>query len=802
MISPARTNEAIFAIVTPNYLPQAENLMRSVRAHSKDTALLILVVGSAKPIVASDKNFCTIIDYAKWAKDDPQLLNLAFQYTPFQLCCAIKPYAAKKIMRDYEFKKLIYLDADILCFSPFDFVFKSLEQAPFILTPHLVDPSKTLNDGRFPQENTIIASGTFNMGFFATAANEEAIQILDWWQARTFYRCEQNIPAGIFVDQKWADLIPGLFPKTALLRHPGCNVAYWNLHERQPTLSKKNWTCKGQPLVFYHFSGWSPSSPTTLSAHQNRYNFYNQPDLAKIYAQYAMGFSSKEQFHSRDGYLYSQFSNGAKILPILRALYRQAEPLGIANFGDPFQAHTEGSFFSWILDPGEEHVTPLALGLRSIRPDVIKQMPYPSNIHKHLEIQDWAASHGIKEIYNDSVWAKLLTVATARGKGQIKVASELRKSRIPKGNAPAVGFGVNLIGFKGSEKGMGASYRRSAECLRTANIPIVEGVLNDIHSLNPYKTSSKPWTASYSTNLIHVNPEDLEVFVQNSPTPIVGGRLNIGYWAWELQDFPKKYFHWFQYFDEIWVPSRFVQSAIAPHSPVPVVTVPHAISEAWSQIPQNVNKSDFKFLTIFDFDSAFERKNPLATVKSFKKAFSKRDNVKLVLKTIRGEKYPSQKKLLLNEIAGDKRIEWIDAIQPQEQLQQLMASASCFISLHRSEGFGLTIQEAMAYELPVIATDYSGSCDFVSGSTGLPVKYNLTKVGKGAPPYNPNSMWADPSTDDAAEKMRFVFNNPTQAKELAAQAKQHILRNFSITAVSKIYLERLRILRAKRPTYG
>jgi glycosyltransferase involved in cell wall biosynthesis len=165
-----------------------------------------------------------------------------------------------------------------------------------------------------------------------------------------------------------------------------------------------------------------------------------------------------------------------------------------------------------------------------------------------------------------------------------------------------------------------------------------------------------------------------------------------------------------------------------------------------------------------------ERKNPLGLIRAFKLAFASMPKAKLVLKVSRAINYPEEIKLLRDAIDGANI--YLDiSDMTREQVTALMNSCDCYVSLHRAEGLGLTIAEAMLLGKPVIATAYSGNLDFMDADTSLLVKYNLVELDQDYLPYQKGWHWADPDVNDAAEKMRWVYENPASAKLLGEAAK-------------------------------
>jgi glycosyltransferase involved in cell wall biosynthesis len=177
--------------------------------------------------------------------------------------------------------------------------------------------------------------------------------------------------------------------------------------------------------------------------------------------------------------------------------------------------------------------------------------------------------------------------------------------------------------------------------------------------------------------------------------------------------------------------------------------------------------------------SVMKRKNPLGLVEAFKKAFDPGEGPMLVLKSINGDSRPEASAELKAVIEGRDDIIWIDKYLDSEMSAALMNLCDCYVSLHRSEGLGLTIAEAMLLGKPVIATGYSGNLDFMTPDTSYMVPWTRVKVGKGAEAYSSRATWAEPNLDVAAEMMRTVYENPEQAQAVANAGKRDLEQRFT-----------------------
>ena len=192
----------------------------------------------------------------------PDGQRFLFQYEAFELCCALKPYAMSYVMQRFGVDYLLYLDSDILVTHPF---WKDLElpweRHSFLLTPHLI---RLPIDVSFEFQRSLVQHGAYNGGFVAVKQDSGAQQVLQCWASVLETGCTFDPMNNIYVDQRWLDLLTAASPAFGILRDPGLNVAYWNLHERALGRDAAGtWTANDQPLKFFHFSGFDRDRLTT-----------------------------------------------------------------------------------------------------------------------------------------------------------------------------------------------------------------------------------------------------------------------------------------------------------------------------------------------------------------------------------------------------------------------------------------------------------------------------------------------------------------------------------------------------------
>ena len=364
--------------------------------------------------------------------------------------------------------------------------------------------------------------------------------------------------------------------------------------------------------------------------------------------------------------------------------------------------------------------------------------------------------------------------------------------------------GCNLIGFVFGEFGIGEHLRYTARSCFARGIPFSLFNYNrTLHrqtdsSLAEYTDSDNP----HSTNIFCMNNESVMNLHSTNPK-IFKNRYNIGYGFWELSDYPNEWLYAMNFLDEIWVPSRYIQEAISQKSSVPVVHMPMAVdfklSGKWSRKDFGIPEEAFVFLFSLDFSSGLHRKNPEALVKAFKEAFPEKDqNVVLVIKSKLVSTVEQQVRacrVLEEWVKADSRIRLINETYTKIQMLDLIHCCDVYASLHRAEGFGLGMAEAMKMGKAVIATNYSGNTDFTKPDNACLVDYKLKKVGsEGRHYFQENPDWADADVAQAAYYMRQLVEDNDYRGRIGEKARSFMDENHSFRQVGERYRKRLELI--------
>jgi len=362
-------------------------------------------------------------------------------------------------------------------------------------------------------------------------------------------------------------------------------------------------------------------------------------------------------------------------------------------------------------------------------------------------------------------------------------------------------WGVNVAGFLRSEMGIGEAARSVVVALDAVGTPLlpVHGSYVPGNRQGVEFLCARPEAAPFPINLICINPEELPIFLQDAGPGFTAGRYTIGFWWWEVAAFPERWIPTFDLVDEVWVGTEHVARNLQPVSPVPVTKMRIPVMPP---TPSHLTREQlglpggFLFLFMFDFNSIFERKNPLAVVEAFIRAFSPDDGAVLVIKSINHGADPDNYARLLSAAELHPGVHVVSRYMSREAKDALVASCDCYVSLHRAEGFALTPAEAMYLGKPVVATRYSGNLEFMSDENSFLVDYSVAPIRVSNPLYPPDGTWADPSPEHAATLMRQVFDDPRAARRRAAIGAQQLQAAFSATATGQAMESRLRAIHA------
>jgi glycosyltransferase involved in cell wall biosynthesis len=363
--------------------------------------------------------------------------------------------------------------------------------------------------------------------------------------------------------------------------------------------------------------------------------------------------------------------------------------------------------------------------------------------------------------------------------------------------------GINFFGPYEARDSIGRVAALNIECLKASGMPV------DIHLLSrPTPSESVNYATiddhllsslKYKINLFHFNARRVPLYFSRLSEGSLNGFYNIGFWVHETQKIPDQWARQLEFFDEIWTPSSLCQFSVSRSANIPVLRVPYPIEKGALTLRVQARRVGqvfdcFNFLTIFDVYSDAERKNPLLTVRAFLEAYEGVSSVRLIVKVRNLEYDPLLSSKLKDIVNRHSNVEVIDGYLGESEIAALYERADVYVSLHRAEGFGLTISDAISKGIPVIATGYSGNVDFCDATNTRLVGYRLDTVGHNRPRYRHDDVWAEPDLHDAVLAFTEMYANYPGWIEKALLARERVEREFSVECVGALMHERINLI--------
>ncbi len=333
--------KAVFTICAKNYLSHARTLGDSIKKIHPDIDFSILLSDEVDGFIDLQKEKHRIVEFKTIEREIYK--DLAFKYDVLEFSTSVKPFYFHYLFKHEKYDKVIYLDPDIYVYNSLDYVFNLLDDNFLILTPHFT--RMDLNDSGPIREETILFVGIYNLGFAAFSNKPEALQVIEWWKKRLQDKCYVDRENALHVDQKWMDLIPSYFNSGVhITRHTGLNISHCNMHQRKLTKDKQTYLVDGKPLIFFHFTGFDPKNPDSITkpGRQTTVTLKDMPEYKDIFYDYAKClYNNNYEKISKSTYFYNNFENGINIFQFQRRYYRAIN----LKFDNPFSI-SEGSFYN------------------------------------------------------------------------------------------------------------------------------------------------------------------------------------------------------------------------------------------------------------------------------------------------------------------------------------------------------------------------------------------------------------------------------------------------------------------------
>jgi len=761
-------------------LPMVRRLAAAITRHANGARLHALVVDSldateidpAFEILSVEDLFESrgpvVLDPSRYAE-------MAMLYTERELTAALKPWLLAHFLASDD--TVVFLAPEIELLGPPDVITEAAD-GHVVLVPRVRAPIPF--DGLQPTSTDVLARGAFDAASLAVGPG--GFDFCAWWAERLARDCFDHPANQRYLDQRWLDLVPGLFPHT-VVDDPGAGVAYWNLHGRTVARVHGRWTIDGAALHWIHFADFEPRQPDLLAPQleQPRVTMARLPDLRALCHERAAACSGATD--PAIEYEYDRTPAGVPIDERMRHLYRGAVDearRGLAAM--PPNPFLDGSdaFVTWCNTPIAPMVEPVVsryLNLLRYESDSLSET-YP----------DLAGESGVA--YLEHVARHLADAIPEPLRPRRAEIDALRVAqRRTRSTAPPPG--VNVLGYLDSVLGLGEVGRALVEALERARVPTSRVSVGGIHS-RPVDTpisDGADRSRRFDVNLVCMNPHHFPNAADEVGPSFFAGRRTIGLWFWEVDVPPEGLSQATELVDEIWVASEYVRDVLEPAVDVPITVVPIPVpgpvtEPAPVRSVLGVPDDRFLFLFTFDFLSTMERKNPLGLIAAFRDAFEPDDGALLLLKSINGDLRGRELDLVRSAAAGRDDIIVLDEYLPTHEHRSLMSICDAYVSLHRAEGFGLTMAEAMAEGKPVIATRFSGNLQFMDDATAFLVDARTSLVGEDAPPYPPHAHWADPDLEHASALMREVFENRDEATARGRRAAEKIATQYSVDVVA------------------
>jgi glycosyltransferase involved in cell wall biosynthesis len=776
---------AACTIVAHNYLPRASVLADSMESFHPEIEMFTVVIDHPDLVknLDSDKTKVLSVDEIGWKGLDYRRQASIYDLTEF--ATSVKPYVLEHLLSKYDV--VLYLDPDTQIFSRIDLLIEATWKHGWSITPHVTRPYLDRVAG--PPEREIMGAGIYNLGYIGVSKN--ALPMLHWWQDRLDLDAIVDQPNQLFTDQRWIDLATPIFRPHVIL--DTCfNVAYWNLDHRHLSINEfAEYLVDGVPLAFFHFSGYDPSTPHLMCGYQDqipRVSLSDNPLFYELFNQYSEKIHEAElMFEELPSYGWGECSPGVELGRHIRRLLR-LELIASAEGRcaippSPFILEEVDDFYDWLRGPSP-------IDHRPIPRHALAKLK--SLIHDDARLMDMHLPDVARE-YERWFDKHLLPAEPISQLIGNKWALHHEHTSFFSLN-PQLKKGVDVIGYVNSEVGVGEAARRVVTALGevgvsvgVASVPAPESQL--------LKDIDHQMALSHRTIVLAVNADQVPHVVPYLPKSQKKQKV-IGQWFWELERAPSWMVNAFRFLDEVWVATEFMAGAVksvAPRKfPVKVMPIPLTVSD-YEPVHRNTLQIDhrFTFGFTFDFLSVMKRKNPLGLVTAYIEAFPEEDDTHLIIKTINANQRPIDRELLLWMTRNRRDITVVRDSWNSNAVLSFLRHIDCYVSMHRSEGLGLTIAEAMSQGTPVITTGYSGNMDFTNSFNSYLIPYEMVQVGSDAGGYDPSAEWAEPDIAEASKLMRRVYENRSEASEIGVRGQKFIEQNFSYSAVGMAMKKRL-----------
>jgi len=386
---------AAATIVAKSYLSFARSLAESFRRFHPDVPFFVLIADEIDGYFDPSGEPFRTVRFDELEIPHPE--RFRFHYTQQPLSYASTPYLLAHLLKQ-GFQRVLFIKQESLVLGPLEPLFHLLEQSSVALTPHLVAP--LAGGDRVARELNILQSGTYNVGILGVAATCVAARFLTWWQDRVYTHCRYDIASGMHYEQRWLDLVPGLFGAVHILRDPVYNVGHWNLPDRAITVAGDDVVVNGAPCRLFRFSGYDPERPDAVTRYSPRLTLDTVGPARTVFERFRAALERHGYAETRGWpYAYGRFNNGAPVPVVARSMFAELPDVG--RFGDPLRTGP-GSFYDWLTRGAEGQpaqpgtVTRLWAAIYRARGDLQRLFPDLSGGDGNAFLT-WTARFGLRE---------------------------------------------------------------------------------------------------------------------------------------------------------------------------------------------------------------------------------------------------------------------------------------------------------------------------------------------------------------------------------------------------------------------
>jgi glycosyltransferase involved in cell wall biosynthesis/SAM-dependent methyltransferase len=791
-------------IVARRELARARVLVGTYRAHNPESVFSVLVLDGIEG--ADMVEGATVLTPARLP--DLPIGMLAAANPPDALAIAALPHLLSHLLGETA-GPVLYLAADLRILGTLRELESLAAQHELVVVSRAL-PSQERPTAAFGERE---GGGAISHRMLAASHGSRSERLLDGWPSY-FSDDERAV-------YDWFDGIPAIGEDVGMLRDPGYCLDPWTLSaarvdaEGEPEgrvddegeqggegeqrgegeqggeeADGEHLRVEGRPARILDFRSLDPSAPERTDRARRDARLNSIAALARLRRTHAEELlAAGYEQDTRRPWRFAALGDGTHMTETLRKLL--LEGIEDARLSEsPFTDAGREAFYAYLNDPAERGA---AAGLTRLHEEIWRIRPDLQSAFAHLDgpdgprFADWLWAHAREDHY---VPEALLPRRALAPESEHGAESDEREPL----------WGVNVAGFFTSELGLGEAARLLIAGLDARGVPAlpVQAQLVPPCGQGADFTFCPPQDAPYPINIVCINGDLIAPFAREAGGSFFADRHTIALWWWEVGEFPESWTSAFEHIDEVWVGSQHIYDAVAPASPVPVVKMPMPValprvphrSRAELGLPQD----GFLFLYVHDYHSTAARKNPVGVVEAFKRAFPPGAGAKLVLKSINAENVIHEHDRVALAAGDHPDIALIDAYVSAGEKNAMIAACDCYVSLHRSEGFGLTAAEAMLLGKPVIATRYGGNLEFMSDEGSYLVDWSPTAVGEDAHPYPAHGVWADPDLDQAAALMREVFEDPERAHARAERGRRELIERHAPRVTGEAMEARLRMV--------